>query len=85
MIPVLAIVRIRHPKGRFGVWAPLILLWPLLALLALILAPVWTLYVLARGRNPAVLAGGICGLIFSLRGACVEIESPAASVLVRVI
>jgi hypothetical protein len=85
MIPVLAIVRIRDAKGGFSIWAPLFLLWPLMAVLALILAPFWSIYVLARGRNPAALAGGICGLIFSLRGARVEVESPAASVLVRVI
>jgi hypothetical protein len=85
MMPVLAIVRVRHPKGRFAIWAPVILLWLLMGVLALILAPFWTVYVLARGRNPIALAGGVCRLVFSLRGAVVDIDSPAASVLVRLI
>ena len=85
MMPLLAIIRIRGPRGGFSIWAPVVLLWPLAAVVALILAPFWMIYVLARRRNPLKIAVGICGLIFSLSGARVEIDSPAASVFVRVI
>ncbi len=85
MTPVLAIVRIRHRNGGFTLWAPVILLWLLMALLALILSPLLLVYGLARGRNPFGVAAGVCGLVFSLGGTVVDVESPTASVLVRLI
>jgi hypothetical protein len=85
MMPVLAIVRIRHPRGGFAIWAPVILLWPLVAALGLVLSPVLTGIALAKGRNPVAIADGLRRLVFSLSGLVVEVESPAASVLVRLI
>ncbi len=85
MMPVLAIVRIRHPKGAFAIWAPVILLWPLLTAVGLLLSPVLTGVALAKGRNPVAIADGLRRLVFSLSGTVVEVDSPTASVLVRLI
>ena len=85
MMPLLAIIRIRHPRCRFTLWAPVILLWLVVAVLGLILSPVLALGALAERRNPVALAAGFWGLVFALSGTVVEVDSPAASVLVRLI
>ena len=85
MIPVLAIVRIRQPKGGFAIWAPVILLWPFAAVVALILWPFFAIYWIARRVNPFAATAALSGLAFSLRGLNVEVESPSASVQVRLI
>ena len=85
MIPALAIVRVRHPRGGFRVWAPVLLLWPLAAVAALILSPILTAYWMIRRVNPFAAAGALVRLAFSLSGLNVEVESPSASVHVRLI
>ena len=85
MIPVLAIVRVRQPKGGFAIWAPVVLLWPLAAIVALILSPFFAVYWTARRVNPFAVAGAMSRLVFNLRGLNVEVESPSASVQVRLI
>ena len=81
MIPVLAIVRIRHAKGGFTLWAPVALLWPLLVLTW----PILAVGCLVQGRNPFAATARGWGLIFALRGVDVAVDSPASSVRVRVI
>jgi len=85
MMPVLAIVRVRHPKGRFAIWAPVILLWLLVALVGFVLSPVLAAGALARRRNPLAMAGAFWRLVFALKGTVVEVDAPASSVLVRLI
>ncbi len=85
MTPLLAVIRV-HQAGRgFTLWAPVIVLWLLLALVALILSPLLLVYGLARGRNPIAVAAGVCGLVSSLGGTRVDVETPAASVTVRLV
>lgn len=85
MMPLLAIIRIRGPRGGFSIWAPVVLLWPLLAVLGLILSPILVLAALALGRNPATGGAAFWRLVFALKGTVVEVEAPASSVLVRLI
>lgn len=85
MMPLLAIIRVRHPGGGFSIWAPVILLWLLLATLGVILSPVLAAGALAQRRNPVTLAATFWRLVFALKGAVVEVEAPARSVLVRLI
>jgi hypothetical protein len=85
VIPVLAIIRVRVPKGGFSLWAPVILLWLLGAVVALILSPLLFAFCLARRRNPFAVAAGVTGVVCSLRGVNVDVEAPAASVQVRLI
>ena len=85
MIPVLAIIRVRGPKGGLSFWAPVILVWLLGGLIGLILSPLLIVFCLARGRNPFAVAAGVAQLVCSLKGVNVEVEAPSASVQVRVI
>ncbi len=85
MIPLLAIVRVRRPRGRFDLWAPVILLWLVGALVALILSPLLFVFCLARRVNPIAMAVTLVRLVCALKGVNVEVESPAASVQVRLI
>lgn len=85
MMPLLAIIRIRSPQVGFSIWAPVFLLWLLVALAGLILSPVLVLGALAQGRNPVTAAAAFWRLVFALKGTVVEVEAPASSVLVRLI
>ncbi len=84
MIPMLAVIRVRHRKGRFALWAPLFLIWLLLAPVAVILAPIAMAISLVRRRNPVRLAAAAVGVLGALTGLVIEVDSPAASVLVRI-
>ena len=86
MIPMLMIVHV-SPRGgpRLRFWLPLFLLWLLLAPLAVLLSPIAAAVCLARGINPVTALAGACGVLGSATGLCVDVESPGASVLVRVI
>jgi hypothetical protein len=81
MIPLIAIIRIRRPHGSFSLWLPVFLLWPLLVLLTPVLAATF----MARRVNPVVGLAGLGGLLGSSSGLRLEVESPSASVQVRVI
>jgi hypothetical protein len=85
MIPVLATVRIETGRTRIGFWAPLLLLWLLLAPLAVVLSPLLIVMCLAMRLNPARAAGALAGVLCALPGVRVEVESPGATVLVRIV
>jgi hypothetical protein len=85
MMPLLAIIRIRHRHGGFSIWAPVILLWLLIAVLGVILSPLLAVCALAQRRNPVAVAATFWWLVFALKGTLVEVEAPASSVLVRLI
>ena len=84
MIPLIAVVSVRHPKGRLRIWAPLFLVWLLLAPLAVFAAPFAILACAAAGRNPIVAGGAMLGVLCALSGLLIEVDSPAAQVLVRI-
>lgn len=85
MIPTLALVRVRRDRGRFSIWAPLFLLWPVLALLILLASPVLFAGCLVMGRNPDDVASAVMGVLWALGGLEIDVDSPGASVLIRFI
>ncbi len=80
MIPLLAIIRIRRPQGDFSLWLPVFVLWLLLVLLSPILAAAF----MTRRVNPFAGLAGLAGLLGAANGLRLEVESPTASVQVRV-
>lgn len=85
MIPVLAFIRVEAGRTRLGFWAPLFLLWMLLLPLAIVLSPLLAGICLALRLNPARASEAVAGVLCGLAGAHVEVESPRATVLVRII
>ena len=88
MIPLLAIIDVRHPKGAFRLWAPLFLVWALLAIVATVLSPILILaglVCLAAGFNPFRWAIALVALFCSLAGVLVQVQSPRANVLVQIV
>ena len=84
MIPWLAVVRIRPEHGRrVSLWLPLILFWILLAPFAVLLIPMAMVYAAIRGMNPLKAILAIGRLLWALGGLRIEVESPNASVLIR--
>jgi hypothetical protein len=84
MIPMFAVVAVRHGGGRFKIWAPLFLLWLLLAPFALILTPFAALACVVMGLNPFRVAVAWFAVLTGLSGLLVQVDSPAAQVTVRV-
>jgi len=85
MIPVLAAIHVRHARGVVRLWAPLFLLWIVLIPIMLVLAFPVALVCLVVGVNPIRAGAAIGGVLFALNGTRVEVESPGASVLIRII
>jgi uncharacterized membrane protein YccC len=84
MIPMIAVIRVRHSEGAFSLWAPLFLIWPLLALLILCLSPLIVLACLIARQNPWRAGTAAVAVICALSGVHVQVESPGAEVLVRI-
>ncbi len=84
MIPLVAEVRVRSPKVSFRLWAPLFLIWLLLLPLVLVLAPFALLAMAVLGRNSVRVSTSAIAILHALSGVLVEVESPAAQVLVRI-
>ncbi len=86
--PSILRLRIRDKERRFGLWLPLIFIWPVFLVLALILAPLVlvtaaVLWPLGWGR-PLLLAGPVIfRIICSLRGLEVNVQDGAQVVYVR--
>jgi hypothetical protein len=84
MIPLIAVISVRHAKGRVRLWAPLFLVWLLLLPLALVLSPI-ALAACALNRIDPIRACRAAALLLAgLSGLLIEVESPAARVLVRI-
>ncbi len=81
-------LRFRHEGRRFGLWLPLILIWPFFIALALVLAPLVLvtsalLWPIGWGRS-LLLAGPVMFRIFcSPRGLEVEVRDGHQLVQVR--
>ena len=84
MIPLFATVHIRHADGVIRLWAPIFLLWILMIPIAILLAiPLLIICLLGR-VSPIAGVAAIGGLICGLTGTQVEVDSPGATVLVRI-
>jgi hypothetical protein len=84
MIPLVAVVSVRHAKGRVRIWAPLFLAWIVLLPFAVILTPFAFAAWLAAGRNPIRACGSALAVFTALSGLVIDVDSPAAKVLVRI-
>ena len=86
--PSILRLSIRHEGRRFGLWLPLILIWPFFIALALVLAPLVLvtsalLWPIGWGR-PLLLAAPVLFRIFcSLRGLDIDVQSAHQLVQVR--
>ena len=85
MIPLLAVVRVEAGQTRIGFWAPLFLLWLLLAPILIVLSPLLLVICLAMGLNPVRATGALSAALCSLTGVLVQVESPGTTVLVRIV
>jgi len=85
VIPLFATVRVETPRARIGFWAPLFLLWLLLAPAAVVLSPLLIVMCLAWRVDPARAAGALAGVLCGLSGVRVEVESPGTRVQVRIV
>ncbi|HEX4197738.1 MAG TPA: hypothetical protein VHZ26_09865 [Caulobacteraceae bacterium] len=86
MIPVFAIVQIAPRRGRrIRLWLPLFLVWLLLAVLGLLLSPLILIGCLIARLNPFAVIWSLARVFAALAGVNIEISSPDASVLVRVV
>lgn len=88
MIPLLAIVHVRHPKGAIRIWAPLFLVWLLVLLAAAILSPILIpagLIALGFGFNIFRWAAALIAVVCSLSGVLVQVQAPKARVLVQIV
>lgn len=85
MIPMIATIRVRSEKGQnFCLRLPLILVWILLLPFALIIVPVVAAVMIAKGVDVGKGLVALVALLCALSGTLIEVESPDASVLVRI-
>ncbi len=84
-MPLLAIVRVRRAGGGFTIWAPLFLLWLVLAPVAVLAAPFFLVVCLVRGLPPIGAVAGVLGVVCALAGSRIEVDAPDASVRIRLI
>ena len=85
MIPMLAVIHVRHAKGGLRLWIPLVLLWLLLAPFALVALPFAAIAAAAYRVNPWRAGAVLAGLACALTGTRIEVESAEASVLVHIL
>lgn len=86
MIPVFAIVKFEPRHGRrIRLWLPLFLVWLLLVVLGLLLSPLILIGCLIARLNPFAVIWSLVRVFVALAGVNIEITSPDANVLVRVV
>jgi hypothetical protein len=86
MIPCLAIVSVRRAQGRpIRLWAPVILIWLLLAPVAVIVAPFALIGAIVLRFNPVAAILAVGKVLWALGGVRVDIESPRTRVLISMI
>jgi hypothetical protein len=86
------LVHLRLPQKRGGVnlWIPVFLVYPLLLVIALLLAPfvlILSLLTWPSGRGKPLLLSGpvICRLLWNTRGLKVDIEQKSGNMLISVV
>ena len=85
--PSIMRVRVRSPRRQFGLWFPLFILWPFVALIALLLVPlvlIGAIILWPRGwGRPLLLAGPfLLGLFVATRGLTVKVENPSERIFI---
>jgi hypothetical protein len=86
MIPLVAIVQIEPRHGRrIRLWLPLFLVWLLLVVLGLVLSPLILIACLIARLNPFQTVWRLVGVFVAMAGTHIEVQSPDAVILVRVI
>ena len=86
MIPLMAHVVVEPEHGRpIRLWLPLFLVWLLLVVLGLILSPLILLACLIARLNPFQAIWGLVSVFVAMAGTHIEVQSPDAMILVRVI
>jgi hypothetical protein len=86
MIPLMAQVVVEHEHGRpIRLWLPLFLVWLLVVILGVLLSPLIIVACLMVRMNPFTTAWRLCRVFGALAGTHIEVQSPEAVVLVRVI
>ncbi len=87
--PSILRLQLRGPQRRIRLWLPLFLLWPPLAIVGLILAPLVLLAAVVlwpRGWGRPVLMAGpaLVRLVFALRGLKIEVDGPEQTVFISI-
>jgi hypothetical protein len=86
VIPLIAIVQVQVPHGRrIRLWLPLFLVWLLLVVLGLVLAPLILIACLIARLNPFTAIWSLIRVFVVMAGTNIEVEAPEATVIVRVI
>ncbi len=86
MIPLIAIVQIKPRNGRrIRLWLPLFLVWLLLVVLGLLLSPLILIGCLIARLNPLQVIWSLIRVFVAMAGTNIEVQSPEATILVRVI
>jgi hypothetical protein len=86
MIPLIAIVQIEPRNGRrIRLWLPLFLVWLLLVVLGLLLSPLILIACLIARLNPFRAIWRLVSVFVAMAGTHIEVQSPDANILVRVI
>jgi hypothetical protein len=86
MIPLMAQVVVAPGHGRpIRLWLPLFLVWLLLVVLGVLLSPLIIVACLIARMNPFTTVWRLCRVFAALAGTHIEVRSPEAVVLVRVI
>ena len=86
MIPLIAVVHIEPRNGRrIRLWLPLFLVWLLLVILGLLLSPLILIGCLIARLNPFLTIWSLGRVFVAMAGTHIEVQSPDAVILVRVI
>lgn len=86
--PSILRLRIRGEGHRFGLWLPLILVWPIFLALALALAPLVlvtaaVLWPMGWGRSLLLVGPAIVRIFCSLRGLEIDVQDESQIVYVH--
>jgi hypothetical protein len=90
MIPSIINLKIQSGhKFRFRLWLPVFILWPIFIALFLIVLPFLViaeivLRIAGAQIYPFRMLGGVLGVVSSLRGTTVKVDSPRQNAIVNV-
>ena len=87
--PLFIHLRIPKEKGYFGLWIPILLLYPFILALALILLPFVLLAALllwpaGKGKQILLIGPLACRVLWNLRGLKVEVKENSKQFLINV-
>jgi hypothetical protein len=86
VIPLVAVVQIEPRRGRrIRLWLPLFLVWLLLVVLGLLLSPLILVACVLTRLNPLGTVWRLVRVFVAMAGTHIEVRSPEAAVLVRVL